>query len=201
MGGVQVAQELVFDEALHRYTVGGMVVPGITQVLKLTGFVDDSWFTQESRDRGTATHRACWFLAEGDLDWGTVGPEILPRVKAFERFLAEYKPELIAAELPLHSPTYGFAGTPDFVFRLGGGPALIEVKTGRAGLAAKLQTAAQKVLVEEQLGLKAVTRFAFELTADGQYRFVPHNEYGDRTMFLNGVAMIHRRINEKELTI
>lgn len=191
----------LFDEETHRYTVKGVAVPGITQVLKLTGFIDDSWFTDESRDRGTATHRACWYLAEGDLDWSTVSPAILPRVEAFRDFLDEYRPKLVLAEKPLHDALYGFAGTEDFVFELSRGPAIIEVKTGKAGLAAKLQTAAQKILIEEHLGLKNVLRFGFELTKAGRYRHVPHTDHGDKPMFLNMVAAVHRRINEGELII
>lgn len=178
-------------------------MPGITSVLRLTGFTNDEWFTQESRDRGTAVHRACWFLAEGDLDWGTVDPMIRPRVEAFGRFLDEHKPVLLAAETPLHSPTYNFAGTPDFIFEAPtlGGTAIIEVKTGKSGLPAKLQTAAQKVLIEERMGLNGALRFGFELTAEGRYKFVPHRDLIDKPMFLNAVAMIHRRINEGGLKI
>lgn len=202
MGGIQVADALVFDEATHRYTVGGKVLPGITSVLKMTGFVDDRWFTQEARDRGTATHRACWFMAEGELDWATVDPEIRPRVEAFGRFLEEHKPTLLFAEKPLHSDIYRFAGTFDFVFDVPAlGICIIEVKTGAAGLAAMLQTAGQKVLIEERMGFKGIKRFAFELTAEGRYKFVPHLDLGDKLMFLNAVAMVHRRINAGELKI
>ena len=193
----------LFDPETHRYTLNGVALPGITQILKLTGFVDGSWFTDEARDRGKAVHSACWFLAEGDLDWSTVGPDILPRVKAFEQFLNDYTPKLIMAERPLYSAMFGFAGTEDFFFEIPGlgGECIIEVKTGRAGLAAKLQTAAQRILIEENQGIKKANRFGFELSKEGRYKFVPHTDGTDKVMFLNAVAMIHRRINEGELKI
>jgi hypothetical protein len=203
VGGGEVTAGFVYEEDGHRYSLNGVTLPGITQTLRLTGFVDESWFTEESRDRGTATHRACWYLAEGELDWATVDPAILPRVEAFARFLEEHKPKLLAAERPLYSAVYRFAGTFDFVFEAPtlGGIIDLEVKTGKAGLAAKLQTAGQKVLIEEQMGLKNVGRYGFELTANGRYRFVPHTAPRNKVMFLNAVAMVHERINEKELAI
>ena len=202
MGGSEVGAGFLFDEERHRYTVAGMAVPGITQILKLTGFVEASWFTRESRERGTAVHRACWYMSEKALDWQSVDPTILPRVEQFADFLEEYKPALVAApEQPLYSFSHGFAGTPDFIFTVMGHPSIIEVKTGRAGLAAKLQTAAQKILIEENLGIKDIRRFAFELSGEGRYKFVPHTDHGDKVMFLNAVSMVRRRINEGELKL
>lgn len=195
------APALVYNDDLHRYSVGDVTLPSITKVLKLTGFIDSTWFTDEARERGKKTHKACWYLAEGDLDWRSVDLACMARVDAFDRFLREYQPTLLAVERPLHSAVYNFAGTPDFLFNIAGRPALVEVKTGKAGLAAKLQTAAQKVLVEENLGVTNVIRYGFELTKEGRYRFVPHNDHGDRAMFLNMVAAVHRRINEGELKI
>lgn len=201
MGAVEIEPGFTFDEELHRYASGGVAVPSITQTLTLTGFLDPRWFNEESRDRGTATHRACWYLAEGRLDWGTVHPIILPRVKQFEAFLLEYKPTLIHVEKPLFSKTYHFAGTMDFLFHLMGFPSLVEVKTGKSRLPAALQTAAQKVLVEECLGIKDVKRFGFELSGEGRYKFVPHTAHGNRAMFLNAVGFVHERVNAGELKL
>lgn len=201
MGSSEVAP-FVFDAEAHRFTLGGVAIPGITKTLALTGFTDPTWFTDEARDRGTAVHRACWFLAEGDLNWSTVDPAILPRVKQFEAFLDEYKPKLMMAERPMCSRLYRFGGIPDFVFSFGGELSIVEVKTGRGGLAAKLQTAAQKVLIEENNAhVKIDRRYAFELSGNGGYKFRPHTDPGDKTMFLNMVAAVHRRVNEGELKI
>lgn len=193
-----------YDPDLHRYTLDGRVIPGITRVLELTGFVDKAWFTEASRRRGTDVHRACWFLAEKDLDWNTVAPEHRARVEGFARFLEDVKPTLALAETPLYSERYQFGGTPDFMFHVGRETWIVDVKTGKAGLAAELQTAAQRVLLEGRFpgafGMRA-KRFALELPAEGKYRLIPHDDAGDETMFLNALAMVHRRINKGELTI
>jgi hypothetical protein len=190
---------LQFDESAHRYTVGGVVLPSITQILKLTGFIDDRWFTEYASQRGTATHLACRYLAEGCFDW-KMDEAIVSRVVQFDKFLQTHKPELLAVEVPLHSEIYGFAGTEDFLFMLGGIPSIVEVKTGGHGLAAKLQTAAQLVLIEEAWGITA-KRFVLELPEDGPFKLITQNDRMDRTMFLNGLAMVNRRVNEKEITL
>jgi len=186
----------------HSYRLNGITIPGLTRTLELTGFVDKQWFTEESRVRGTQVHKACWFLAEGDLDWNTVKPEHLPRVKRFAEFLDEVRPQLVLAETPLYSAAYNFAGTPDFVFLVNGVYWIVDVKTGRAGLAAALQTAGQKVLVEERMPqVRGARRFALELPAEGKYRLVPCPKPGDTPLLLTAVAMVHRRINENELVL
>jgi hypothetical protein len=190
-----------FDPEAHRYTLNGTVIPGITSVLDKTGFVDKTWFTPESANRGRAVHAACQYLIEGALDWDSVHPDILPRVQAFGKFLDGVRPELILAEQPLYSTTWKFGGTPDLVLRIRGLNAIVDIKSGRSGLAAMLQTAAQSILVHERKGIACTLRYALELTAAGGFRVVQHVNPGDTTMFLNALAMIHRRVNEKELSI
>lgn len=190
---------LIFDPVEHRYILDGVTIPNITKVLELTGFVDKTWFKSEHAERGRAVHSACQFLIEGDLDWETVDPAILPRVKAFQEFLNTYKPELVLAEVPLYSKL-GFAGTPDLVLRMDGINSVWDIKSGKSGLAAKLQTAAQQILIEE-MGVKIEKRFALELPANGKYKPVPHEEKGDKVMFLNALGFVNRRINEGELKI
>ncbi len=195
---------LCFDEVAHRYTLNGVAVPNITFVLEHCGFVDKRWFPPDAAQRGRAVHAACQFLIENDLDWSTVDPAILPRVQEFERFLDHFKPRLILAEKPLASKLYSFAGTPDLVLDLGGVMTVVDIKSGASGLAAKLQTAAQKILVEEAYPAvigKIGKRFALELPADGKYQMVQHSDMGDKVMFLNAVAMIHRRLNEREISL
>lgn len=203
MGRVEVGNDLAFDEEAHRYLLKNRPIPGLTSVLTLTGFVDKTWFTEEGRDRGTRVHAACQYLAEDELDWATVGEDILPRVKAFERFLEEYKPTLLGAEWLMASRVYGFGCRHDFLFDVPalGGPGIYEVKTGAAGLAAKLQTAGQKVALEENFGFKNLKRFGFELNREGKARLIPHTDSADRPMILNAVAMVNRRINEDGLKI
>lgn len=194
-----------FDHVVHRYTLDGVTIPGISFVLENTGFVDKTWFRPEHAERGHAVHAACQFLIEGNLDWSTVHPDILHRVREFERFLADFKPRLILAEKPLYSSAHRFAGTPDLVLEIEGERCVVDIKSGKSGLAAKLQTAAQMILVryDKTIGPEAgiIKRFVLELPDEEKYKLIPHINHNDGTMFLNALSMIHRRINEGELAI
>lgn len=193
-----------FDPEAHRYRLNGAVIPWISFVLEKTGFVDKTWFRPEHADRGHAVHAACLYLIQGDLDWSTVHPDLLPRIKGFEAFwqdLRRFAPTVLLAEKPLYSTVYQFAGTPDLAVEVREGVKVFDIKSGKSGLAAKIQTAAQAILIEERFGVKVVERYALELPEEGGYKLVKHDDRGDRTMFLNGLAMVNRRINEKELAI
>ncbi len=191
-----------FDEKTHTYTWFGVKVPGISFILKATGFVDTTFFTDAHRDRGHAVHRAAELLMFGELDWSTVHESILPRVKGFESWFQKFKPKVLMCEKPLYSKTHGFAGTPDMVVEVNGEIWVVDVKSGKAGLAAAIQTAAQKILADESEGFITVNkRFALELPKEGGFKMVPHTDRGDRDMFLSALAMVNRRVNEKELAL
>lgn len=190
-----------FDPESHRYKLNGAVIPGISFVLENTGFVEKTWFRPEHAARGHAVHACCQFLIEGNLDWSTVHPDILPRVKAFERFLDGSRPRLILAEKPLYSKTWMFGGTPDLLLEIAGRITIIDIKSGASGLAAMLQTAAQGILLMERLEFKQPpARYALELRRDGGMRMVHHSNPGDKIMFLNALAITNRKINEGELS-
>ena len=88
------------------------------------------------------------------------------------------------------------------MFEVNGARWIVDVKTGRAGLAAELQTAAQKVLIEERMPeLKGAKRFALELPETGSYRLVPCAHPFDQSMFLNLVSSIHRQVMAGELCL
>jgi len=194
---------LEFDTIAHRYKLDGVMIPHISFVLEQTGFIDKTWFKPEHAERGKAVHSACQFLIEGDLDWSTVHPEILPRVKGFEQFLIERKPTLILSEKPLASKEWRFSGTPDLVLEVPGDRVqwIVDLKSGASGIAAKLQTAAQEILVKEECGNGIYKRFVLELPKDGGYKLIPHDERMDKLMFLNALAMVHRRLNEGEIKL
>lgn len=189
---------LAFDEATHTYTFNGRIVPHITGILKACGWIDDRWFKEEHCYRGRVVHRGCWYLAEGDLDrvaFEAKWPEFICYIKAFEKFLADtgFRPDW--CERPLYSRVYQFAGTPDLKGPYQSRPAVIDIKTGEPGLAARMQTAAQALLVEENEGLKNVARWALQLLNHGTYKMHPYLDDSDKLRFIADVSNVHFRRN------
>ena len=133
-----------FDEALHEYRIDGVVVPSVTAVLHavLPGWQADQWYLE----RGRAMHHGCRLLDEGRLDWATVSPEIVGRVKAWEKFRREYNTPILAREQPLYSSLYRFAGTVDAVFAEGVSEHLIVDLKSSYSPSAIVQVAAYSML-------------------------------------------------------
>ena len=57
--------------------------------------------------------------------------EITPFLVSFDRWCQKWQPEYIAAEMPVYSPTYGYAGTSDGIMKIGGMTVLFDYKTSK----------------------------------------------------------------------
>ncbi len=108
----------------HRYTVAGIEYPSVTTILRLSGLANFSAIPESIRDfvleRGQATHRACHFMLENDLDESSLDPEIQPRVEALKKFLfhSGFKPRPGMIEQRVFHPRYRFCGTYDVIGEL-----------------------------------------------------------------------------------
>lgn len=87
---------LRFRKEDHSYTLGGVKIPALSNIL-------DFWFGEyvdytngEAADRGTRIHKACEYYAQGCLDWDslkTKSEDFTGYIKAFERFFID-NPEI-----------------------------------------------------------------------------------------------------------
>ena len=157
-----------FDAATHTYTLDGVRVPSVTQIIQslLPLPPIDPWYLE----RGRATHLACELLDRGTLDWSSVDSEIEPRVRAWEKFRQDWPAEILANELPLASEKYQFAGTLDRMLisdRVA--PTLIDLKNSFSPQY-YLQLAGYSILWRENRPVKPYNAGAVELRDDGTYR-------------------------------
>ena len=69
-----VMAQFEFDPAAHRYTLGGIVLPSVTQILRgLDDFSNvPARVLEKARDRGNRVHAACNLDVLGTLDENTV---------------------------------------------------------------------------------------------------------------------------------
>jgi hypothetical protein len=157
--------DLRFDPQEHRYYLEGRELPGVTRVLRLAGYVDDRWWTNFSRDRGSAVHLACELDDRGILDEATVDPRIAGYLDAWRRFTADTGAVWEQIEEHVMCPVYRYAGTPDRIGAVSRCVAIVDIKTGDPGQAAKVQTAAYA----RAAGLTC-DRLVVQLSRDGTYR-------------------------------
>lgn len=110
---LDTSEGLVFNEADHSYFLDGVRVPSVTGILKAEGFIDDRFFDEWSRDRGSMVHLATHYDDLGELDEDSLDPVIVPYVEAWRRFKRESGFIVEASETGLASRVHRYAGTLD----------------------------------------------------------------------------------------
>jgi hypothetical protein len=147
-----VSDRAVFLEAAHHiecdehhvYRVDGDVVPGVSEILKASGFGDpaatasgyriDEDVIANAAERGIYIHEAIHLLLHGRLDWESLDEEIEPYVRAFDEWQKEAGFYAVATEAMFYEPEHGYCGTRDLFGYIGDEPTVVDIKTGSAGL-------------------------------------------------------------------
>jgi hypothetical protein len=177
--------KLEFSDSEHVYRLDGRVIPSVTGILRDEQFIDATWFTEYSRDRGTKVHQAIEFYDVGDLDEETLDPVLRPYLAAWQRFKEEAHVTIEASEVRLASEVYGFAGTIDKVAAIGNVKAILDIKSGQVQPWTGLQLAAYHILLNEP----ARKRYAVQLNNDGSYRLHEFKDRSDRAVFLAALTV------------
>ena len=122
-----------FDPALHEYSDGGVIIRSVTQILKAAGLIDDRWFSEEARDRGSAVHTLCERYAHS-IRFDNTGRPLasLEYVNAFERFVEDFGVCDIDTETMIEGEIDGhrYAGKYDLMAEIQSKRVLIDIKTG-----------------------------------------------------------------------
>lgn len=140
--------------------------PSVTTILDQ--YIHSEWFTEESRDRGSAVHEACFAHLAGSYVI-PLRPAWNGYFDSFRRWCDNVKPQAVIAEERLVDDAIGFCGQPDFVGHCGirAGCGLIDWKTSLAiEKWFRLQGAAYRHLSELR-GVDTVWGGNLRLKADG----------------------------------
>lgn len=184
--------KITFDEAAHRYTVDGVEVPSVTTVCRFLSVdlqSDRPWLAKVAAERGTRVHAAC-----AAIDYGLEpeeDAEISGYLKAYRRFLADYRPEWEGIEFTVGDTGLGIAGTIDrFGTLYDGRTCILDIKTGSQLHDAPLrgQLTGYKRLLVINRGFWASYLYALQLSKDGTYqlREVPQDdELLDACIYIN----------------
>lgn len=165
---------LEFDVVNHRYFVNGEIKISTTQVLKRGGVVDDRWYTEEHRWRGSVVHQAT-----ADEDTGKIAkfdPKYVGYFNAWKLFKKERQFRPVMVEKVLYDPILDTCGTLDRVGCFNNGPidVLLDLKTSESGQIPKW-VALQTASYGHALDPKAIwRRMAVVLLPDGTYRVVSY---------------------------
>jgi len=179
--------EFKFDENSHTYTLNGVILPSVTQILESVGVVPD-YPIGEYRIRGKMVHKATQLYDNDVIDKYTIGDKIMPYVESYIKSINTFPFEWAHAEAMLYHETYLFAGTVDRIGTYKDHRCIVDFKSGRTSRETGLQLAGYALLV----GDKTLRRFKLELQKDGSCGKL--TEYKDQADFYGflGALELHK---------
>ena len=183
-----------YDSATHSYYIDGVLVPSATQILNICGVVNNRFFTEGSRARGTAVHSCCHFFAEGDLDWSSVDERIVGYVRAYEAAIKtlDFKPTL--CEIPQFSIGLQYGVTPDQVDE--SKKIIVELKTGYMRPWTSIQTALQAMALWPT-DYSNSQRIGVQLGLDRKFRIEYFDEPSDFEVAISMIRVAHWSLRKK----
>lgn len=191
--------KITFDESAHRYTVDGVEVPSVTEVCRFLSYdqkSDRPWLAKVAADRGTRVHAACAAIDYGEEP--EEDAEISGYLKAYRRFLNDYRPDWEGIEYTVGDAQLGLAGTIDrFGTLYDRRSCILDIKTG-----AKLHDAPIRAQLTGYTNLIAITRgffpnhlYALQLSKDGTYQL---REFRRDYDLLDACIFINKAVERKK---
>lgn len=171
-----------FDEANHTYTLDGVVIPSVTQLLEKGGLVDGAaYFTEESRKRGTEVHRLCQNYDLGALDVNNFQSPYRGYVMAYVAAMKALKPEWHHIEEADVHFDFRFGGRPDRGGLVFGRMSAGELKSAAKAAHHAIQTALQAILFAQHWHIPAemIQRLCFYLKSTGRFVIEEHTDPRD----------------------
>ena len=158
---------LDFDEPTHTYSLHGVRLPSVTQILQTVRIIDYDHIPPDTRqmalDRGSWVHLATAQDDRGDL-WIDPWHDWYGYIEAWRKWKADFQFEPDFIEQRGYHPKFLYAGTRDRYHSTT--RRLVDLKTNDAPWWTRIQTAAYAAFEEDP---SSVRRIAVELHRDGSY--------------------------------
>jgi hypothetical protein len=178
-----------FNEKDHIYSIGGKIVPSVTQILKELGIINAFNYSEMDALRGKYVHQAIHLHHTKGLNFSKLDKVLRPYVSAYFDFLEETKFKFISGEQIVYNPAYYYAGHYDLLGEYEKSIGIIDVKTGGVPGWAALQTAGYMAAVTTDP--KPSRRFALQLTAEGKWTFIEFTKTTDLNTFYCASAVVN----------
>lgn len=173
----------------HIYRLNDKIIPGCSEILKDMGLSDYSNARQDVLEAaakfGSAVHKACDLHDRGTLDYKTLSAPLVPYLDGWKKFISDYQAVVVPdwIERISGSLRWRFGVTPDRVLVIKDRVVVCEIKSTTSIMrSVALQTAAQKIAVEENYG-KVHRRIAVQLT-DSSYKIHEFKNQNDEETFI-----------------
>lgn len=169
-------KEYTFDAERHIHRIGGVIVPGITTIIKpLCDFGNvPAHIMQAAQQWGSAVHKTVELECKDELD--TVDDALLPPLNEFRRWLKAcgLRKGDFVAELPMGDPGLMVACIPDLILD---GKLIVEIKSRKPSmLTDSIQTEFQERCWIKNGGSKGdYEHRVLYLPVEGPYQYVKVN--------------------------
>ena len=162
-----------FDAERHLYFVDDRLVPNVTRMISALNLVDTSFFTEESRERGSHVHQAVHLYIKGELDESSVHPPWRGHVAAAIKLLQDARADLsrLQTEVRVYNARLGYCGTADVLGPIFDFETCLDWKSGAIGEATGIQTALYD-LAHPLPGGGRRRRMGAQLRSNGTYKLV-----------------------------
>lgn len=179
---------LQFDPESHTYTLGGQVVPSVTQVIapiRPDFSMVPPAILEAKRALGVAVHAACEYDDDGDLDEDSLSDHLRPYLAAWRKFRADTGAAIVMNERQIGHPTLYFAGTLDRLATIDGETWLLDLKTAADSHPSfGVQLAGYEcLLIADGYHGAQVKRASVHLREDGSYRLHQYKNPNDAIVF------------------
>lgn len=188
--------KLVFNESKHQYSVNGLVLPSVTQILKPLSSeiydLIDSHVLEKAAAKGTSVHYATELFDLYGIE--EIDEENRGYLEAYKRFKKENNVLLVEVEKQLFHPTLYYAGTIDRIVKINNKRVLLDIKTTEKTHKelVSVQVSAYQELAYRN-GIEVDDLAVLKLNKDGTYQFIYLNNNLDIFMYLYKIHMFKKR--------
>lgn len=182
------AETLQFEASTHTYTLGGVALPSVTQVLKLLDQYEavPPHVLEAAREFGTHVHLATELDDRGVLDEATLDPALAPYLDGWRRFRRESGFKIEFVEHRVVHKKLRYAGTIDRICRdVRGRRGVLDIKTGLVPKAVGPQVAAYYAALCEARGSAIESRRYCLQLMPHDYRLHWLNNPADWSVFVS----------------
>lgn len=185
---------LAYDDATHTYTLDGMRLKSVTQILDAAGLTNYANIPADILQRaaafGTAVHDMTCLYDNNNLDTESLDLALVPYLAAWRAFLQVTGWTTEAIEQLVYSRRYLYAGRYDRKGLYNGKLTLLDIKTGIKNKATVrvtgIQLAGYEIAHNELNGAEKIKqRVAIWLGGDGAFKMETYTDKSDQARFLS----------------
>jgi len=193
-----------FDPTEHKYYLDGYAVPGVSEVIDVSGLDEFSRIPEDllayKSELGTNIHEMLELYDKGSLDEKSLNATLQPFLVGYKRFLQDYKPTIKAIEQMFIGNNYDYPdevyiGRVDRIFGIGEDNWIIDIKTGGKYKYQKLQTAGYLNAYRTMTDVNDLTniRGCLYLNKEGEYDLKFHEDDVDMHRFFSCLGIFYYR--------